>query len=98
MQSESDTAVEAGAGREGLGRSILVAVGVCVVAVSGLVGFFIGSNGAEAVPEVALLGGLLVVPTTPWAMSLYGVVLSGTILVCLFGLVELASRLEGGSG
>jgi hypothetical protein len=91
---ESEPAVETPAGREGLGRSILLAVGVGVVATSGLLGFFIGSNGAEAVPEASLLGGLLVLPTTPLSMTLYGVVLSTVVLAVLFGLVELASRME----
>lgn len=94
MPPESESAVEAPAGREGLGRSILLAVGVGVVATSGLLGFFIGSNGAEAVPETSLLGGLLVLPTTPLSMTLYGVVLSTVLLAALFGLVELASRME----
>lgn len=94
---ESDTVVEASPGREGLGRTILVAVGVSVVAISGILGFFIGSNGAEAVPEAALFGGLLVLPTTPLSMTAYAVVLSSVVLVCLFGLVELASRMEDAS-
>ena len=94
MPPESDTAVEPAATRDGQGRSILLAVGVGVVAVSGLLGLFIGSNGGEAVPRAALLGGLLVLPTTPPAMTAYAVALSTLVLAVLFGLVELASRVE----
>ncbi|SFR68702.1 DUF7520 family protein [Halogeometricum limi] len=96
MQPQSDTSVEAATGRPGLGRSILLVVGLSVVAISGLLGAFIGSNGAEAVPEAAVLGGLLVLPTTPLSMALYGVVLASVVLAALFGLVELASRMEDG--
>jgi hypothetical protein len=79
---------------EGLGRRIMLVVGLSVVAVSGLIGSFIGSNGAEAVPQATVLGGALTIPTTPLAMTLYGVVLSAAVLAGLFGLVELASRYE----
>ena len=97
MPPESDTVAEpvTAAAEDGRGRSILLAVGVCVVALSGVLGFFIGSNGAETVPRSALFGGLLVIPTTPLWMTAYAVVLSTLVLVVLFGLVELASRMEG---
>ncbi|QIB74553.1 hypothetical protein GL213_08190 [Halogeometricum borinquense] len=94
MPSETDTAVEMPTGQEGLGRSILIAVGASVVATSGIIGFFIGNNGSEVVSEIPLFGGLIVLPTTPVSMTLYGIVLSTIVLVCLFGLVELASRME----
>ncbi|MDS0298896.1 hypothetical protein NDI76_09075 [Halogeometricum sp. S1BR25-6] len=97
MSSESDTVTEpvTSTAEDGRGRSILLAVGVSVVALSGVLGFFIGSNGAEAVPRSALFGGLLVIPTTPLSMTAYAVTLSTLVLAVLFGLVELASRMEG---
>ena len=96
MPPESDTVTEpAAAAEDGRGRSILLAVGVCVVALSGLLGFFIGNNGAETVPQSELFGGLLVIPTTPLSMTTYAVVLSTLVLLVLFGLVEVASRMEG---
>ncbi|MDS0292718.1 DUF7520 family protein [Halogeometricum luteum] len=96
MPPESDTVTEpvTAEAEDGRGRSILLAVGVCVVALSGVLGFFIGSNGAEAVPRSALFGGLLVIPTTPLAMTTYAVALSTLVLLVLFGLVELVSRRE----
>ncbi|MGQ4555060.1 DUF7520 family protein [Halobellus sp. GM3] len=83
-------------GRPGLGRKILLSVGASVVAISGIVGWIVGSNGAEAVPESTLFGTGLSIPTTPTTFALYGVVVSALILGVLFGLVELASRLEDG--
>ncbi|ELZ34560.1 hypothetical protein C474_02606 [Halogeometricum pallidum JCM 14848] len=97
MPPDSDTAAEPtpSTAKDGNGRSILLAVGVTVVALSGVLGFFIGTNGAETVPRSALFGGLFVIPTTPLSMTAYAVTLSTLVLVVLFGLVELASRMEG---
>ncbi|SFG77817.1 hypothetical protein SAMN04488063_2910 [Halopelagius inordinatus] len=96
MSAEPDSANDADAppGRPGLGRRILLFVGAVVVALAGMVGFFVGSNGAESVPEVPLLGGLVTVPTTPLSMTLYAALLATAILATLFGLVALASRYE----
>lgn len=75
------------------GRPILLAVGVSVVLVSGLIGFFVGSNGSVVGPEARLFG-LVTVPTTPATMAAAGMVLAVLLLGTLFALVELASRLE----
>lgn len=75
------------------GRPILLAVGVSVVLVSGLIGFFVGSNGSVVGPEATLFG-IVTVPTTPATMAGAGMVLSVLLLGTLFGLVELATRLE----
>jgi len=83
------------AGTPGLGRRILLSVGAIVVVISGGLGWFVGSNGALS--DAAVLGTGLTVPVTPGALALYGVVVSTAILAGLFGLVELASRLEGDS-
>jgi hypothetical protein len=75
------------------GKRILLVVAAAVVATSGIVGFFVGSNGSVVGPEAALFG-LVTVPTTPATMAAAGVVLSAAMLAVLFGLVELATRLE----
>lgn len=79
-------------GDPGLGRRILLAVGGIVVVLSGGIGWIVGSNGALEV--AAVLGTGFTIPVTPATVALYGVVVSTTILGVLFGLVELASRLE----
>jgi hypothetical protein len=81
-------------GHPGLGRTILIAVGASVVALSGIVGWIVGSNGASTVPETTIVGTGLSVSTTPWTLALYGVAVSVLVLGTLFGLVELASRAE----
>lgn len=96
MSAESDSADDANAtpGRPGLGRRILLSVGGVVVALAGMVGFFVGSNGAESVPRMSLLGGAVTFPTTPLSMTLYAALLATLMLSTLFGLVALASRYE----
>jgi hypothetical protein len=99
VNSESDTN-EPGkpTGTPGLGRKILLAVGVSVIVISGFVGAIIGGNGAAVVPESAILGTALTIPTSPVAMALYGMAVATLVLGTLFGLVELASRLEDAEG
>jgi hypothetical protein len=97
VSSEPDAArAQSGppSGQTGLGRTILLAVGATVVAISGVLGFFIGTNGAEVAPQSAVLGGALTLPTTPLAMTLYAMAVSTVVLVSLFGLVSLASRFD----
>jgi hypothetical protein len=79
------------------GRPILLAVAVSVVLLSGLIGFFVGSNGSVVGPEASLFG-LVTVPTTPATMAGAGMGLAVLLLGTLFGLVELASRLEDTDG
>ncbi|WP_416839969.1 hypothetical protein [Haloferax sp. DFSO52] len=75
------------------GRDILLLVGASVVIISGILGVFIGENGGQVAAEVTLFG-VLSVPTSPVAFSIYGMVVSAVVLAVLFGLVEFASRLE----
>ena len=75
------------------GRRIFAVIAVVVVLLAGVLGFFVGSNGAEVVPAVSVLG-LFTLPTTPVTMTLYGMVLAAGSLVGLFGLVTLASRFD----
>jgi hypothetical protein len=98
-EGDADTATDGNAadatGSPGLGRRILLGVGALVVVISGGLGWFVGSNGQLS--DAAVLGTGFTVPVTPGALALYGVVVSAAILGGLFGLVELASRLEGDS-
>ncbi|RDI70396.1 DUF7520 family protein [Halopelagius longus] len=96
MSAESDSTNrgEPASGTPGLGRRILLGVGATVVVLAGVVGFFIGSNGAETAPRVAVLGGLVTIPTTPLSMSLYAALVAAGVLTVLFGLVAVASRYE----
>jgi len=83
------------AGTPGLGRRILLSVGAVVIVLSGGIGWLVGSNGRLA--DAAVLGTAVTIPVTPGAIALYGVVVSTAIVGGLFGLVELASRLEDAS-
>lgn len=83
-------------GDPGLGRRILLAVGGIVVLLSGGIGWIVGSNGA--LEAAAVLGTGFTIPVTPGTVALYGVVVSTAVLGGLFGLVELASRLEADRG
>jgi hypothetical protein len=73
------------------GRRILLVVGASVVAISGILGLFVGENGKQVAASIDFYG-LVSIPTTPLAVSLYGMVLSAVALGVLFGLVEFASR------
>ena len=79
-------------GDPGLGRRILLTVGATVILLSGGIGWLVGSNGA--IETAAVLGTGLTIPVTPGSVALYGLAVSAAILGVLFGLVELASRLE----
>ncbi|MGM0604869.1 MAG: DUF7520 family protein [Halobacteriota archaeon] len=77
----------------GLGRKILIGVGVSVVAIGGVLGGFVGAVGADQVSEIEIFG-VLTVPMTPIWMALYGMIATAIVLGVLFGAVELASRYE----
>ena len=93
---DGDAGDRAAGGDPGLGRRILLSVGAVVIGLSGGIGWFVGSNGQLS--DAAVLGTGFAIPVTPGAIALYGVVVSTAILGGLFGLVELASRLEGDTG
>jgi len=76
----------------------MLGVGATVVALSGGIGWLVGSNGAVELSEAAVLGTGVTIPVTPAAVALYGIAVSTLLLGTLFGLVELASRLEGDGG
>jgi hypothetical protein len=77
----------------GYGRRVLLTVGVGVVLTTGLIGFVVGSNNAGRVAAVDLFG-LVTVPTTGVAWATVGIAVAAAGLSILFGLVEVASRLE----
>ena len=78
------------------GRRVFLVVAASVVALAGVIGFFVGSNGAEVAPTISVFG-LLALPTTPATLTLYGMVLAAVALAVLFGLVTLASRVDDAS-
>lgn len=79
---------------DSLGRRILLFIGGAVVSLAGLVGFFVGANGASVRRSIEIFG-LVTIPTTPATLATYGILLSATLITVLYGLVEVASRLEG---
>ena len=75
------------------GRRIVVAVGVVVVALAGVVGFVVGENAAESGESVQVFGSVAIPASGP-ALGAFGALLAAAVLGGLFALVELASRLE----
>jgi hypothetical protein len=91
----ADDAESAPRAPAGYGRRVMLLVGAVVVLTTGTVGYVVGTNNAGRVPPVDLFGlGLVPVPTTGPAWAAVGVAVAATGLAVLFGLVELASRLE----
>jgi hypothetical protein len=84
---------ESAPGVSGRGRRILLGLGAGGVLLGGLLGFFVGANGGEALGELTLFG-VLTVPVSPLAMTLYGMVVVGVAVSLLYGAVSLASRFD----
>ncbi len=80
-------------GEVGLGRRILLVVGVGTVLLGGLLGAFVGANGAEVVSELTVLG-ILTIPLTPGAMALYGMVVTALAVTALYGAITFASKYD----
>jgi len=80
-------------GVSGRGRTILLGLGAGGVLLGGLLGLFVGANGGETLTEVTLLG-ILTVPVSPAAMTLYGMAVIGIAVGLLYGAVSLASRFD----
>ena len=75
------------------GSRIFLVIAVTVVVLAGILGFFVGSNGAAVAPTIPLVGGLEL-PTTPATMTAYGMLLAVVSLAVLFGLVTFVSRFD----
>ncbi len=76
----------------GLGRQILLGLGGLGVLIGGLLGFIVGAN-SDGIGEITV-GGVIAVPLTPAAMTVYGMVVVAAALAVLFGLISLASRFD----
>lgn len=76
------------------GRRLLLALGGLVIPLGGMIGFIVGANGGGDVMSKFSLFGLLTVPLTPGAMTLYGMILITVAIGILYGAVEIASRYE----
>lgn len=78
---------------EVFGRQILIALGMGMILLGGVLGFIVGANGGGTVPELSVLG-VLTVPVTPGAMGLYGMAVVSLALGGLYVLLSLASRYD----
>jgi hypothetical protein len=75
------------------GRRVFLVIAVTVVVLAGVLGFFVGSNGAAVAPTISVFGQFSL-PTTPVTMTVYGMLLAVVSLAVLFGLVTAASRFD----
>lgn len=76
------------------GRRYLIGAGVTVVLFATFTGYTLGSNSPASSARFA---SLVTVPVTGWSLALYGALLSGLVVVTLFGLVVLASQYDDDS-
>jgi len=76
----------------GLGRQILLGLGGFGVLLGGLLGFIVGAN-SDGIGEITV-GGVIAVPLTPGAMTLYGMGVVAVAVGVLFGLISLASKFD----
>lgn len=81
------------AGVNGRGRRILLALGVVVIALGGLLGFVVGANTDDPDAAITVLG-LFAVPLTPGAMAVYGMIVITVAIGVLYGLISIASRYD----
>jgi hypothetical protein len=65
-----------------------------VILLGGVLGFIVGANGGGDIMSELSVFGLLTVPLTPGAMTLYGMVVVTVAIVTLYTAVELASRYD----
>jgi hypothetical protein len=86
-----DDATPGGITDGGNARRYLLGAAVTVVAFAGIAGYTLGSNSPA---ESTTVLGVLTLPVTSLSLAAYGVVLAGTVVTVLFGLVTLASRID----
>jgi len=77
----------------GVGRRILLGLGIGMVALGGVLGFVVGANGGGGLDAIEPFG-LMTVPISPGAMTLYGMVVIALAIGVLYGLVSVASRFD----
>jgi hypothetical protein len=75
------------------GRRIFVLAAPIIAALSGLVGAFVGAGAAERGAAVVVFG-VVRLPPSGLAVGAFATGLAVVVLVALFVLVELASRLD----
>lgn len=78
----------------GVGRRILLLLGAGMVGLGGVLGFFVGANGGGGIDAIRPFG-VVTVPISPGAMTVYGMVLIALAIGTLYGLVSAASRFDG---
>jgi hypothetical protein len=64
-----------------------------MIALGGVLGFIVGANGGRGLDAIEPFG-LLTVPISPGAMTLYGMVVIAVAIGTLYGLVSVASRYD----
>jgi hypothetical protein len=72
---------------------LFLAVAPIVVVLCGVVGALVGANAAERGAEVVIFGAFSLPPSGA-VVGAFAALLATTVLAALFGLVELASRLD----
>jgi hypothetical protein len=75
------------------GRRIFVLAAPVIVALSGLVGAFVGAGAAERGSAVVVFGAVQL-PSSGLAVGAFAAGLAVVVLATLFGLVMVASRLD----
>lgn len=76
-----------------LGRRILSLLGIGMIGLGGVLGFIVGANGGGGINAIEPFG-LVTVPISPGAMTLYGMVVITVAIGTLYSLVSVASRYD----
>ncbi|MFC7042178.1 hypothetical protein DM826_08555 [Halonotius aquaticus] len=77
----------------GAGRRILSLLGLGMIALGGVLGFVVGANGGGGIDAIEPFG-LVTVPISPGAMTLYGMGVIAVAIGTLYALVSVASRYD----
>ena len=77
----------------GAGRRILSLFGLGMIALGGVLGFVVGANGGGGIDAIEPFG-LVTVPISPGAMTLYGMAVIAVAIGTLYALVSVASRYD----
>jgi len=77
----------------GSGRRILSLLGLGMIALGGVLGFIVGANDGGGIDAIEPFG-LVTVPISPGAMTLYGMAVIAVAIGTLYALVSIASRYD----